>query len=96
MVGSVLTVNVVEARDLKSTRLVGSCNPYVALTIGDEQRQLTDTVYGQVNPVWNEVMSFDIKTGNETLIARVFDKADRVGNDTLLGYCKINIDTLHD
>lgn len=36
MVGSVLTVNVVEARDLKTTRLVGLGNPYVALSLGDE------------------------------------------------------------
>jgi hypothetical protein len=40
-------------------------------------------------------MTFDIKTGNETLIAKVFDKAER-GNDTLMGYCKVNIDTLGD
>ena len=37
-----------------------------------------------MNPVWNEIMSFDIMTGKETLVARVYDKAER-GSDTLIG-----------
>lgn len=33
MVGSVLTATVVEARDLKSTRITGLANPYVVIQI---------------------------------------------------------------
>lgn len=33
MVGSVLTVTVIEARELRSTRLTGSANPYCILSI---------------------------------------------------------------
>ena len=33
MIGSVLTATIVEARELRSTRLTGIPNPYVILTI---------------------------------------------------------------
>lgn len=33
MVGSVLTATVIEARELRSTRLTGSANPYVIISI---------------------------------------------------------------
>jgi len=82
---SVLSVTIVEARDLKPSRMVGNANPYVMLSLGDEQKQFTEPIVGALNPVWNEVMSFDIVTGKEILVARVFDKADRIGQDTLIG-----------
>ena len=41
MVGSVLTCTVIEARELRSTRLTGSANPYVILSI-EGQRSQTD------------------------------------------------------
>lgn len=62
MVGSVLTVNVIEARELKSTRITGGVNPYVLISI-EEQKQATDQVGGSNEPVWNEIISFDIMTG---------------------------------
>jgi Ca2+-dependent lipid-binding protein len=36
MDGSVLSVTVIEARDLKSSRMTGGANPYVVLSIGEE------------------------------------------------------------
>jgi hypothetical protein len=33
MVGSVLTVTIVEARELKSSRIRGNMKPYVAITV---------------------------------------------------------------
>lgn len=33
MVGSILTVTVIEARELRSTRITGGVNPYVLLSI---------------------------------------------------------------
>lgn len=41
MVGSVLTCTVIEARELRSTRLTGSANPYVILSV-EGQRSQTD------------------------------------------------------
>lgn len=36
MVGSVLTVSVIEARDLRPVRGIGGCNAYVLLSLGEE------------------------------------------------------------
>jgi len=41
---------------------------------------------GEMDPIYNEIMSFDISTGKETLVARVFDKAE-IGSDTLMAMC---------
>jgi Ca2+-dependent lipid-binding protein len=94
MIGSILTVNVLEARDLRSDRVGGGiCNPYVVLSLNvEEQVQVTDTIQAEANPVWNEVMTFDIQTGKEMLVAKVFDKSEYIGKDTLLGQCKITLD----
>ena len=36
MTGSVLTVSVIEARDLRTQRGIGACNTYVLLSLGEE------------------------------------------------------------
>lgn len=85
MESSVLSVTVIEARELKSTRkLSSSANPYVLISLGDEQKQSTESVIGSLDPVWNEIMSFDITTGKEVLVARVFDRSE-TGSDSLMG-----------
>jgi stromal membrane-associated protein len=94
MVGSVLTCTVIEARELRSTRLTGSANPYVILSI-EGQRSQTDQITGSADPVWNEIMSFDITTGKESLKVEVFDRSD-IGRDAPLGECFISLDTLRD
>jgi Ca2+-dependent lipid-binding protein len=51
---------------------------------------------GNLNPVWNEIMSFDITNGREVLVAKVFDRAERVGADALIGQCMVPVETLDD
>ena len=41
MVGSVMTVTVIEARELRSSRITGMLNPYVVVSI-EGQRSQTD------------------------------------------------------
>jgi stromal membrane-associated protein len=94
MVGSVLTCTVIEARELRSTRLTGSANPYVILSI-EGQRSQTDQITGTADPVWNEIMSFDIATGKDIIKVEVFDRSD-IGRDVPLGECAISLDTLRD
>lgn len=94
MVGSVLTVKVVEGRELQSSRLAGSPNPYVVLSI-EGQKSKTEENTGTTEPVWNDVNSFDIVTGREDLEIFVYDRSD-IGNDGVIGGCAISLDNLKD
>jgi Ca2+-dependent lipid-binding protein len=40
-------------------------------------------------------MSFDISTGKDQILIKVYDRAE-IGSDTLLGECSIAIDLLRD
>jgi Ca2+-dependent lipid-binding protein len=59
MHGSILTVHVVEARDLKAMDMDGTSDPYAILSIED-QRIETNYKKGTLTPVWNESFTFDI------------------------------------
>ena len=95
MVGSILTVNVVEARDLMPMDSEGISDPYVQLQI-EGQRIESNYKKSTLNPVWNECFSFDIETGQERLIVNVMDK-DTFGNDDFEGQCQVDLhDDLYD
>lgn len=79
MHGSILTVHVVEARDLKPMDMEGVSDPYVILEIED-QRIETNYKKSTLAPVWNESFTFDIMHGKEPLRISVMDK-DTFGND---------------
>ena len=50
---------------------------------------------GVNDPVWNEVIPFDIVHGQEPLIVRVCDRSD-IGRDGVIGECRIGLDMLKD
>lgn len=56
MKGSVLTVNVIEARDLIPQDMNGLSDPYTVLTI-EEQKIQTKYVPRNLNPIWNEAFT---------------------------------------
>lgn len=94
MVGSILTVHVVEARDLRPMDMSGSSDPYVLLDIED---QLVQSNYRKstLNPVWNESFTFDITNGNNELKIVIMDK-DTFGTDDFQGECYFGLDNLRD
>lgn len=59
MIGSFLTVHVVEARDLLPMDMDGTSDPYVILRIEDQQIE-TQFRKSTLNPVWNESFTFEI------------------------------------
>jgi len=63
---SVLTVHVVEARDLLPLDMDGTSDPYVILQIED-QRIETNFKKSTLNPVWTESFTFEIVHGREPL-----------------------------
>lgn len=91
MVGSVLTATVIEARELRGS---GQVNPYVVLTI-EGQKSQTDQISNNADPVWNEIISFDITTGKEALMVSVYSRAT-IGRDQLIGSCVVGLDGLID
>lgn len=94
MIGSVLSIKIVEGREFKSSRISGIPNPYVQIRV-DSQVQNTSTLPGTSDPFFNELLSFDIVTGREEIRVRAFDKAD-MGNDSLIGECALSLENLKD
>ena len=89
MENSVLTVHVVEARNLLPMDMEGTSDPYVIMTI-EGQRIQTSVKSSDLNPVWNESFTFDIDTGREPLQIEVMDK-DTFGADDFEGECQISL-----
>jgi Ca2+-dependent lipid-binding protein len=94
MHGSILTVHVVEARDLKPMDMDGTSDPYVVLQIED-QRIETNYKKSTLSPVWNESFTFDIMHGKDPLQVIVMDK-DTFGNDEFQGKCFVSLSILRD
>lgn len=74
MDGSMLTVNVIKAQNLKRMDLNGSSDPYVIVTC-EKQRIETRYLTGTLNPVWNEAFTFKIENGRDPLKVIVMDHA---------------------
>ena len=70
MKGSTLSVHVIDARNLKSSN--DFANSQVRLSI-EEQSSNTQRVNNSNDPVWNEVIAFDISKGTEPLVIEVMD-----------------------
>lgn len=94
MHGSILTVHVVEARDLKPMDIEGTSDPYVVLQVEDQKIE-TNYKKTTLSPVWNESFTFDIHHGRDALKITVMDK-DTFGNDDFDGQCLISLSTLKD
>lgn len=89
-----LSVRIIEARELKALSLTGAADPYVILKLGG-QTQKSNFVRGDLNPVWNEVFTFDIQTGKEVLEVFVNSRSD-FGSDGFLGHFQLSLDELKD
>jgi Ca2+-dependent lipid-binding protein len=92
---AILSVRVVEARDLMPMDLTGKSDPYVILKLGNLQTQKSNYINQDLNPVWNEVFSFDVDTGKEVLDVQCFDHDD-FGSDDFLGRFALSLDNYRD
>jgi hypothetical protein len=89
-----LTVNLLEAKDLKPMDYNGASDPYVILKVGD--KQFTSTYKNStLEPVWNEDFTFRITQRGLTFKADVYDK-DQWGGDDYEGGIEINIEDFAD
>lgn len=90
-----MSVRVVEARDLMPMDLNGKSDPYVVLKFGARQSQKTNYINSDLNPVWNEVFTFDVESGKEELEVIAYDRDD-FGKDDFLGRFRITMDEYRD
>lgn len=91
MLGSVLTCHVREAKGLKPGSKLGSCNPYAVLTC-EKQRIETKYIPDEVNPVWDEVFTFQIEHKDAILKIAVFDRS----GDEFLGLVQLPLSSIDD
>ena len=74
--------------------ITGSSDPYAVLKFGNQQ-QKSNYVKNDLNPVWNEVFTFDVVTGKEKLQVTIYDKDD-FGSDDFEGQFTVSLDALKD
>lgn len=68
---SILSVHIVDARELRPV-FGRTANAQIRATIEGNRDSTKETVASN-NPVWNEVMTFDIDRGDDTLKVQVLD-----------------------
>ncbi|KAI9029775.1 C2 domain-containing protein [Phycomyces nitens] len=87
----VLTVTVIEGRDLHSEDTFGTNDPFIELWLDEDYKQRTSEVQSSNEPTWNESFTFNIEQGSShhKIYFKVLDK-DLVGDDTV-GKGKIDI-----
>ena len=94
MVGSVLTCHVREAKNLKPMNMRGKSDPYVVLTC-ERQRIETKYIPNEVNPVWDEVFTFQIDRHDSNLKVAIMDRSS-MGGDEFQGQLVIPLSTMAD
>lgn len=94
MVGSILTCHVREAKNLKPMNMRGKSDPYVVLTC-ERQRIETKYIPGEVNPVWDEVFTFQIERHDSNLKVSIMDHST-LGSDEFQGQVVIPLNTIAD
>jgi Zn-finger protein len=85
MVGSLITVRVVEAQNL--TGLTGRPSAFATI-LCEKQTISTKIIKNERNPGWDETFSFRITNGTGELVVQVMNEG-RISKDDLLGSCSI-------
>ncbi|XP_067402968.1 fer-1-like protein 4 [Emydura macquarii macquarii] len=86
-------VYIVKATNLSPADPNGKADPYVVVTLGQEQKDTKDRyIPKQLNPVFGEVLELSISFPMESeLTVSIFDH-DLVGSDDLIGETKIDLE----